>query len=61
MVTSDWEAICHQEKCVLAGNDVRMPYVYPERLQESLEKGTISRGHLEQCVRHILEMILKLD
>ena len=61
MVTSDWEAICDQAKCVLAGNDVRMPYGFPERLKEALEDGTITRGHLENCAKHILSMILKLD
>ncbi len=61
MVTTDWDTICDQASCVKAGNDVRMPWGYPERLKAALEDGTISRGHLEYCAKHILNMILKLD
>ena len=60
MVTTDWHVPCDQTACIRAGNDIRMPWGFPERLQEALKDGTIQRGHLERCVKHILEMILKL-
>lgn len=61
MVTSDWDTPCDQSYCVLSGNDLRMPTGEPEKLKESLENGKIKREHLEKVVKHILEMILKLD
>ena len=61
MVTSDWGVPCEQANCVLAGNDIRMPRGFPEALTQALEEGRLQRGHLEVCVKRILEMILKLD
>lgn len=61
MVTSDWSVPCQQPACILAGNDIRMPNGFPEQLQQALNEGKITRAHLESCVKHILEMILKLD
>ena len=61
MVTSDWGVPCEQANCVLAGNDIRMPSGFPEALTQALEEGRLQRGHLEVCVKRILEMILKLD
>ena len=61
MITSDWWVPCNQAKCVLAGNDIRMPDGFPDKLKEALNSGELKRGHLEKCVKRILEMILKLD
>ena len=61
MVTSDWHGPCNQEHCIIAGNDVRMPWGFPDVLTEALRRGRIQRGNLEVCVKRILEMILKLD
>ncbi len=61
MVTSDWDTPCDQTYCVLSGNDLRMPTGDPQKLKESLENKCIKREHLENVVKHILEMILKLD
>lgn len=63
MVISDWNMPCDQAQhwCVLAGNDVRMPYGDPEWLRKMFGYGDIKRGHLRACAKRILEMILKLD
>ena len=61
MVTSDWDTPCDQTYCVISGNDLRMPTGDPDKLKESLENKRIKREHLENVVKHILEMILKLD
>jgi len=61
MVTTDWGVPCEQPSCVLAGNDIRMPSGFPEDLANALKSGRLQRGHLEQCAKRILEMILKLD
>ena len=61
MVTTDWGVPCEQANCVLAGNDIRMPGGFPAALTQALADGRLQRGHLETCVKRILEMILKLD
>ena len=61
MVTTDWAGPCDQVNCVLAGNDIRMPYGFPEQLAQALADGRLQRGHLELCAQRILQMILKLD
>ena len=60
MVTTDWGVPCNQERCIIAGNDVRMPIGIPSALREHLGK-RIYRGNLQVCAKRILEMILKLD
>ena len=61
MVITDWHGPCDQEHLVIAGNDVRMPEGFPCMLRESLRFRQIRRSHLVACVKHILEMLLKLD
>ena len=61
MLTTDWYVPCEQAAVVNAGNDVRMPAGFPEVLREALQRGRLTRGHLEACARRILGMILKLD
>lgn len=61
LVTSDWDVVCDQNKCVKAGNDIRMPSGKTDELYDGLKNGIIKRGHLEVCVKRILEMFLKLE
>jgi beta-glucosidase len=61
MVITDWHGPCNQEHCIIAGVDVRMPRGFPDQVTEALLHRRISRGDLETNVKHILEMILKLD
>jgi hypothetical protein len=61
MVITDWHGPCNQEHCIIAGNDVRMPSGIPDAVREALRHQRIRRCHLVVCVKHILEMILKLD
>ena len=60
MVITDWGVPCNQERCVIAGNDVRMPMGLPGIVREAMGK-RLRRGNLQVCAKHILEMILKLD
>lgn len=60
LVTSDWDVPCEQYKLVLAGNDIKMPYGFPNEIKKALEDGNITRDHLETCVKHILGVILRL-
>ncbi|MBE6959092.1 MAG: glycoside hydrolase family 3 protein, partial [Ruminococcaceae bacterium] len=61
MIMTDWHGPCSQDFCIIAGNDIRMPYGQPDVLREALRVGRIRRSHLVVCVKRILEMILRLD
>ena len=61
MVTTDWWTYGEHYKEVLAGNDLKMACGYPERLQEAIEKGVLTRADMEKCVKRILQTILKFD
>ena len=61
MVSTDWHTYSEQYKELNAGNDLRMPGGFPDRLMEALEKGLITRQQLEISGKRILGLILKLD
>ena len=61
MVTTDWDVPCNHSAAIKAGNDIRMPYGYSDNLKSDLAQGKIKRGHLENCAKRILQMIMKLD
>ena len=61
MVMTDWWTRGEHYKEILAGNDLKMANGYPERVQEAMDQGTVTRGELEVCARRVLELILKID
>ncbi len=61
VVMTDWWTRGEHYKEVLAGNDLKMANGYPERVQQAVELGLVSRTDLEACARRILELILKID
>lgn len=61
MVTTDWWTRGEHYKEVLAGNDVKMGCGFPERVEEAMAKGALTRKDLEKCARRVLELILKID
>lgn len=61
MIITDWFGPCNQEHCLIAGTDVRMPSGYPDVVREALRRKRLTREHLQQRAKKILEMILKLD
>ncbi len=60
-ITTDWWNYAEHYQEVNAGNDLRMPCGYPDRLEEALQKKLLTRGKLEKAARNILNLILKLD
>ena len=60
-VTSDWWTHGEHYLEAAAGNDLKMGNGYPERVEEAMSKGAITREDLENNVRHILSSILRLD
>ena len=61
IVSSDWWTLADQYKEVKAGNDLKMPAGFPERMALALETGVITREEMEVSVKRILNLILKLD
>ena len=61
MVTSDWWNRAEHYKEILAGNDVKMATGFEDRVQKAMELGALTRSDLENCAKHVLELILKLD
>ena len=61
MVTTDWQTLGDPVQELLAYNDIKMPYSYPEQVKAALENGTLTREVLCVCVKRILEMILWLE
>ena len=61
LVSTDWHTYSEQYKEINAGNDLKMPAGFPERLMEALEKGLTTRAQLEISAKRILNLILKLD
>ncbi len=59
-VTSDWGVPCYHPNLVKAGNDVRMPVGKPEELRAALHSGELTRGQLEACAAHLLDMMTKI-
>ena len=61
MVTTDWETPTDECTELKAGNDMKMPYGFPDKLLNDLKDGIISRAEIEVCAKRVLEMILKID
>ena len=61
LVMTDWWNRAEHYKEVLAGNDVKMASGYPERLEQALALGLITREDLLSCARRVLELILRID
>ncbi len=61
MVMTDWWTKGEHYKEILAGNDLKMANGYPERVQQAMDLGLVSREDLETCAWRVLELILKID
>ena len=60
MVSTDWHTHSEQYKEIKAGNDLRMPAGFPDRLLEAMARGLITREEMEISVKRILSVILKM-
>ena len=61
MVTTDWWTFGEHYKETAAGNDMKMATGFPDRLQEAMEKGALTRGEVEKAAKNILRLILRID
>ena len=60
MVSTDWHTHSEQYKEIKAGNDLRMPAGFPDRLKEAMDRGLITREEMEISVKRILGVLLRL-
>lgn len=61
LICSDWCNYAEHYREILAGNNVRMPTGSSKRLIKAFESGLIKRKDLENNVKYVLELLLKLD
>ena len=61
LVITDWSNRAEHYKEVLAGNDVKMPCGFADRLAEAEALDAVTRADYEACARRVLEFFLKLD
>lgn len=61
LVMTDWWTSGEHYLEAKAGNDLKMGNGYPDRVMEAYEKGAITREEIMECVRHILELILRME
>ena len=61
VVSTDWHTYSEHYIEINAGNDIRMPGGFPDRLLLALEKGVITRETLEISAKRVLNLLLKLD
>ena len=61
IVVSDWWTRGEHYKELLAGNDVKMAAGFPDRVQQVMELGAVTRADLERCAKRVLEFIVKID
>ncbi len=60
MVTTDWGMKYDPVLEVKASNDMKMPAGYPKDLYKALQDGTLTRAHLENCAKRIIDVYGKL-
>ena len=61
MVTTDWGIKNNPVNEVRAGNDMKMPFGYPEELIEALKDGRLTRADMEVCLKRILTVYLRFE
>ena len=61
MVTTDWWTCGEHYKETHAGNDLKMPRGFADRLMEAVRQGCLTREEMETSVGRILKTILKVD
>lgn len=60
MVSTDWCTHGEQYKEIKAGNDLKMPAGFPDRLKKAFDLGLITRQEMELSAKRILGVILRL-
>ena len=61
IVVSDWWTRGEHYKEILAGNDVKMAAGFPDRVQQAMDMGAVTREDLVHCAKRVLQFIMKID
>ena len=61
VVSTDWHALSEHHKEIKAGNDIKMPEGFPNRLLQTLELGILTREELEVSAKRLLQLLLRLE
>ena len=60
-VTTDWISYGVQGFEVKAGNDLKMPWGYPQEIHDFVMSGVLPEAYVDASVKRILELIMKID
>ncbi len=61
LVMTDWWNRGEHYKEVLAGNDVKMPVGFPDRLERAFEVGALTRDDLKRSAERVIRLFLKFE
>ena len=61
LVMTDWWNRGEHYKEVLAGNDVKMPAGFPDRLRMAMDAGVLKREDLLRSAKRLIELFLKFE
>ena len=61
LVMTDWWNRGEHYKEVLAGNDVKMPAGFPDRLRKAMEIGVLKREDLLRSAKRLIELFLRFE
>ena len=61
LVMTDWWNRGEHYKEVLAGNDVKMPVGFPDRLKKAMEIGVLKREDLERSVTRLFRLFFRFE
>jgi len=60
-VTTDWISYGLHGFEVKAGNDIKMPWGYPQEINDFVMSEMLPKSYIDACVKRILELIIKID
>ena len=60
-VTTDWCAYGLHGFEVMAGNDIKMPWGYPQCVMDFVLSKVLPESYVDSCIKRILELIIKID
>ena len=60
-ITTDWVSYGIHGFEVKAGNDIKMPWGYPQELDDFVLSEILPKTYVDACIKRILELIIKID
>ena len=60
-ITTDWVSYGIHGFEVKAGNDIKMPWGYPQEIDDFVLSEILPKTYVDACIKRILELIIKID